>query len=125
MISPIFHASRKLKLGGGGGEVCILDVVCMCCGTGGAGGGGGGHHPCCIIRVVGMAINLRKEKNSGSSGLVSSHYQSSLRHLAVMTVHSQVYATLIRIHGKIYARQHAVALIISWRIYCYLAKHFA
>lgn len=42
MISPIFHASRKLKLGGGGGEVCILDVVCMCRGTDGAGGGGGG-----------------------------------------------------------------------------------
>ncbi len=73
MISPIFHASRKLKLGGGGKV---------------GGGGGVGYHPGCIIRVVGMAINLRKSRNSSSLGSPFPRYQSSLSHFPGTTTHS-------------------------------------
>lgn len=64
-----------------------------------------------MIRAVWMAINLREE-NLGSIGQLGPHYQSNLGALLVMTQHSQVFATLIRIHDKIDARKHFVPFII-------------
>lgn len=64
-----------------------------------------------MIRAGGVAINLR-ERNLGSTGQLALHYQSNLSALLVMTQHSQVFATLIRIHDKIDARKRFVLFII-------------
>ena len=65
----------------------------------------------CMIRAGWMAINLREE-NLGCIGQLTPYYQSNLDALLVMTQHSQVSATLIRIHDKIDARKRFVPFII-------------
>lgn len=65
----------------------------------------------CMIRAGWMAINLREE-NLGSIGQLTPYYQSNLDALLMMTQHSQVFAALIRIHGKIDARKRFVPFII-------------
>lgn len=65
----------------------------------------------CMIRAGWMAINLREE-NLGSIGHLIPSYQSKLDVLLVMTQHSQIFATLIRIHDKIDARKRFVPFII-------------
>lgn len=64
-----------------------------------------------MIRAGWMAINLREE-NLGSIGQPTPCYQSNPDALLVMTQHSQVFATLIRIHDKIDARKRFVPFII-------------